>query len=119
MSGNENANAVVRGPEFTHDRPKDHSKEEPEFRLPDSGIDYAAVAEEELVRAVLRGRPANLRTVAEGWQKLGSTDRRLRACYSGVQAVIPPPGAPELRDLELYLKVRANGMPIEGPSIRR
>jgi L-cysteine S-thiosulfotransferase len=53
------------------------------------------------------------------WQKIGSMDRRLRACYSGVQAVIPPPGAAELRDLELYLKVRANGMPLEGPSIRR
>ena len=53
------------------------------------------------------------------WQRLGSIDRRLRACYSGVQAVMPKPGDPDLRALELYLKVRANGMPLEGPAIRR
>jgi len=73
MSGNGPKQAVVRGPEFTHDRPKDHSKEEAEYRLPDSGIDYEAVAQEELVRAVMRGNPANLRAVADGWQRLGST----------------------------------------------
>jgi sulfur-oxidizing protein SoxA len=53
------------------------------------------------------------------WQTLGSIDRRLRACYSGVQAQVPAPGSAELRQLELYLKVRANGMPLDGPSIRR
>lgn len=53
------------------------------------------------------------------WQRLGSIERRLRACFSGVQAVLPPPGDPDLRDLELYLKVRASGMPLDGPSIRR
>lgn len=53
------------------------------------------------------------------WQSLGSLERRLRACYSGVQAPLPPIGSPELRDLELFLKVRANGMMIDGPSIRR
>ncbi len=73
MSGNDTRKSVVRGPEFTHGRPKDHSKEEAEYRLPDSGIDYDAVAQEELVRAVMRGNPANLRAVADGWQKLGST----------------------------------------------
>jgi sulfur-oxidizing protein SoxA len=53
------------------------------------------------------------------WQSMGTLERRLRACYSGVQAPIPPAGSPELRDLELFLKVRANGMTIDGPSIRR
>lgn len=53
------------------------------------------------------------------WQRLGSLERRLRACYSGVQAVMPPPGDADLRDLELFLKVRANGLPLDGPSIRR
>jgi L-cysteine S-thiosulfotransferase len=53
------------------------------------------------------------------WQTVGSIDRRLRACYSGVQATVPPAGSAELRDLELFLKVRANGMPLDGPSIRR
>ena len=53
------------------------------------------------------------------WQRLGSVERRLRACYSGVQAELPAPGDPVLRELELYLKVRASGMPLDGPSIRR
>lgn len=53
------------------------------------------------------------------WQTLGSTERRLRACYSGVQAALPPPGSADLRDLELFMKVRANGMVLDGPSIRR
>jgi len=53
------------------------------------------------------------------WQRLGSVERRLRACYSGVQAELPAPGDPVLRELELYLKVRAKGMPLDGPSIRR
>jgi L-cysteine S-thiosulfotransferase len=65
------------------------------------------------------GHPTGFPVYRMSWQKIGSLDRRLRACYSGVQAVIPPPGAPELRDLELFLKVRANGMPLEGSSIRR
>ena len=54
-----------------------------------------------------------------GWQRLGPLERCLRACYLRVQAVLPPPGAAQLRELELYLKVRASGMLIEGPSIRR
>ena len=65
------------------------------------------------------GHPTGFPVYRMNWQRLGSLERRLRACYSGVQAVLPPPGAPELRELELYLKVRASGMPIEGPSIRR
>ena len=71
------------------------------------------------VDVISPGQPTGFPLYRMSWQKIGSMDRRLRACYSGVQAVIPPPGAPELRDLELYLKVRANGMPLEGPSIRR
>jgi L-cysteine S-thiosulfotransferase len=71
------------------------------------------------VDVISPGNPTGFPIYRMSWQKIGSMDRRMRACYSGVQAVIPPPGAPELRDLELYLKVRANGMPLEGPSIRR
>lgn len=44
----------------------------PEHRLPRSGIDYHQVAEEELIRAILRGRPQNLRRVGDGWHRLGS-----------------------------------------------
>lgn len=53
------------------------------------------------------------------WQGMGSIDRRLRACYSGVQATMPPAGDQTLRQLELYLKVRAQGLTVDGPSIRR
>ena len=65
------------------------------------------------------GQPTGFPIYRMSWQKLGSMDRRLRACYSGVQAVIPPAGASDLRDLELFLKVRANGLVLDGPSIRR
>ncbi len=65
------------------------------------------------------GNPTGFPIYRMSWQRLGSIDRRLRACYSGVQAVLPPAGDPVLRDLELYLKVRANGMLLDGPSIRR
>lgn len=65
------------------------------------------------------GNPTGFPIYRMSWQRLGSIDRRLRACYSGVQAVVPPMGDAALRELELYLKVRANGMPIEGPSVRR
>lgn len=53
------------------------------------------------------------------WGRPGSIDRRLRACFSGVQAEMPAPGEPLLRELELYLKVRAVGLPLDGPSLRR
>lgn len=65
------------------------------------------------------GHPTGFPVYRLRWQALGSLERRLRACYSGVQAELPPPGAPVLRDLELFLKVRAQGMPVEGPSVRR
>lgn len=65
------------------------------------------------------GHPSGFPIYRLNWQNMGSIDRRLRACYSGVQATLPAPGSNQLRQLELFLKVRANGMPIDGPSIRR
>ncbi|WP_310615580.1 sulfur oxidation c-type cytochrome SoxA [Limnohabitans sp.] len=65
------------------------------------------------------GHPSGFPIYRLNWQNMGSIDRRLRACYSGVQATLPAPGSASLRQLELYLKVRANGMPLDGPSIRR
>ena len=53
------------------------------------------------------------------WQTMGTIDRRLRACYSGIQATIPPSGHRDLRALELFLKNRSEGLIWEGPSIRR
>jgi sulfur-oxidizing protein SoxA len=72
-----------------------------------------------LSEVISPGHPTGFPVYRMSWQKPGSIDRRLRACYSGVQAKPPLPGDPALRQLELYLKVRANGLPLDGPSIRR
>jgi sulfur-oxidizing protein SoxA len=53
------------------------------------------------------------------WQAMGSLERRLRACYSGLRAEMPEYGAAELLELELFLGWRANGLPIEAPGVRR
>ena len=53
------------------------------------------------------------------WQSAGSLHRRLRACYFGVRAEMPPPGAQELLDLELFLAWRAQGLAVETPGVRR
>ena len=53
------------------------------------------------------------------WQTLGSLERRLRACLSGVRAEILPYGSPEYTDLSLYLSWRARGLPVETPGVRR
>ena len=51
------------------------------------------------------------------WQSLGSLQRRLRACITGIRAQAYDYGAPELVDLELYLMSRARGMQMEAPAI--
>jgi L-cysteine S-thiosulfotransferase len=53
------------------------------------------------------------------WQALGSLQRRIRACLFGVRAEMPPAGASELTEVELYLAWRAQGLPIETPGVRR
>ncbi len=52
------------------------------------------------------------------WQDMGSLQRRLRNCMSGVRAEVPAYGARELVELELYLAARAKGMPLESPGVR-
>lgn len=52
------------------------------------------------------------------WQNVGSLQRRLRNCLSGVRAEQYPYGSVELVSLELYLMRRANGMMIESPGVR-
>ncbi|MES2901989.1 MAG: sulfur oxidation c-type cytochrome SoxA [Pseudomonadota bacterium] len=52
------------------------------------------------------------------WQGMGSLQRRLRNCMSGVRAEVPPYGALELVELELFLAARAKGMAIESPGVR-
>jgi sulfur-oxidizing protein SoxA len=52
------------------------------------------------------------------WQSVGSLQRRLRNCITGMRALNYDFGAPELVELELYLMSRARGMPIETPAVR-
>lgn len=52
------------------------------------------------------------------WQGLGSLQRRLRNCMTGMRAEPYPYGAAELVVLELYLMDRAAGLPVETPAVR-
>jgi L-cysteine S-thiosulfotransferase len=52
------------------------------------------------------------------WQGLGSLQRRLRNCVTGVRAEPYESGAPEAVALELYLMERAHGMPMDTPAVR-
>jgi L-cysteine S-thiosulfotransferase len=52
------------------------------------------------------------------WQAMGSLQRRLRNCMTGVRAEPYAFGADEFTALELYLMQRAAGMPIETPAVR-
>ena len=52
------------------------------------------------------------------WQTLGSLQRRLRNCMSGVRAQQFEYGSPEMAQLELFLMARAKGLPLESPGVR-
>ena len=52
------------------------------------------------------------------WQTVGSLQRRLRNCMSGVRAQQFEYGSPEMAQLELFLMLRARGMPLESPGVR-
>jgi sulfur-oxidizing protein SoxA len=52
------------------------------------------------------------------WQGLGSLQRRLRNCMTGVRAEPFAYGALELVELELYLAQRSKGMTLETPAVR-
>jgi sulfur-oxidizing protein SoxA len=52
------------------------------------------------------------------WQGLGTLQRRLRACLTGVRAEPFAADAPDWVELALYLAWRARGMPLETPGVR-
>lgn len=51
-------------------------------------------------------------------QAVGSLQRRLRNCLTGVRAELWPADAIEYTELELHLVDRAAGLPIETPAVR-
>jgi sulfur-oxidizing protein SoxA len=68
--------------------------------------------------AITQGHPTGYPLYRLEWQSLGSLQRRLRACITGVRAQAYDYGAPELVELELYLMSRARGMKMEAPAVR-
>jgi sulfur-oxidizing protein SoxA len=52
------------------------------------------------------------------WQGMGSLQRRLRGCFTGVRAEPYAYGALEYVELELFLMSRAKGMAVETPAVR-
>lgn len=52
------------------------------------------------------------------WQEVGSLQRRLRNCMSGVRAEPYSYGSIEFIELELFLAERARGMSLETPGVR-
>ncbi|WP_245844825.1 sulfur oxidation c-type cytochrome SoxA [Noviherbaspirillum humi] len=52
------------------------------------------------------------------WQGMGSLQRRLRNCMTGVRAQPYAYDEHEMVELELYLNKRAQGMPLETPGVR-
>lgn len=67
---------------------------------------------------ITQGQPTGYPMYRLEWQSLGSLQRRLRACITGIRAQAYDFGSPELVELELYLKSRAMGMPVEAPAVR-
>ncbi len=67
---------------------------------------------------VPQGHPTGYPLYRLEWQSLGSLQRRLRNCISGMRAETPDYGAPEYVNLELFLMRRASGMAMESPAVR-
>ncbi len=53
------------------------------------------------------------------WQKLGSLHRRFKGCNKQVRAKPYKQGSDEYVNLELFIKWRSNGLPVEVPAVRR
>ncbi len=68
--------------------------------------------------AITQGQATGYPLYRLEWQSLGSLQRRLRACITGIRAQAYDFGSPELVALELYLMSRARGMKMETPAVR-
>jgi L-cysteine S-thiosulfotransferase len=68
--------------------------------------------------AITQAHPTGYPIYRLEWQSLGSLQRRLRSCITGIRAQAYDYGASELVELELYLMSRARDMPMESPAVR-
>jgi len=67
---------------------------------------------------ITQGQPNGYPEYRLEWQAMGSLQRRVRSCMTGVRAQAFDFGSPDMVALELYLMSRARGMPIETPAVR-
>lgn len=65
-----------------------------------------------------QGHPTGYPIYRLEWQGMGSLQRRLRGCMTGVRAEPFAADDPAWIALEAYLKRRAQGMPIHAPGVR-
>lgn len=68
--------------------------------------------------AIPQGHPTGYPLYRLEWQGLGSLQRRLRNCLTGMRAEPFGYGAPDYVALELYLATRAAPLPLETPAVR-
>ena len=65
-----------------------------------------------------QGHPTGYPLYRLEWQTVGSLQRRLRNCLTGIRAENYAFGSPELVALETFLMWRARGMTMESPAVR-
>ena len=65
-----------------------------------------------------QGQPNGYPLYRLEWQGMGSLDRRLRNCLTGVRAEPLPSDSPEMAALQFYLGWRSNGLTVETPAVR-
>ena len=68
--------------------------------------------------AISQAHPTGYPSYRLEWQAVGTLERRMRNCMTGVRAEPFGNGAPEWTALEVFLMRRAAGMPLETPSVR-
>jgi sulfur-oxidizing protein SoxA len=68
--------------------------------------------------AVPQAHPTGYPIYRLEWQAVGSLQRRLRNCMTGMRAEPYDYGTPEMVDLEYFLLWRARGMTVETPAVR-
>lgn len=67
---------------------------------------------------IVQGHPTAYPLYRLEWQTLGSLERRVRACMTGVRATPLAFNSVAMTELELYLMQRAMGLSVETPGVR-
>jgi L-cysteine S-thiosulfotransferase len=70
-------------------------------------------------QAISQGHGVGFPAYRTDWQTVGSLNRRLRACFYGMEARVPAANDAILSELELYLAWRSEGLALESPAVRR